>query len=106
MDWNETRRFLAPCFPEEVQTEMDMLLPGELREIRIRAERPTGDKAVRAEPLSVQVEAGNVYLVEGPWNKDYMDEVKVFPHGKYKDQVDGSSGAFNKLALGGRGFFG
>ena len=41
MDWNETRRFLAPCFPEEVQTEMDMLLPGELREIRIRAERPT-----------------------------------------------------------------
>ena len=41
MDWNETRRFLAPCFPEEVRSEMDMLLPGELREIRIRAERPT-----------------------------------------------------------------
>lgn len=41
MDWNETRQFLAPCFPEEVRTEMDMLLPGELREIRIRAERPT-----------------------------------------------------------------
>lgn len=41
MDWNETRRFFSPCFPEEVQTELDMLLPGELREIRIRAERPT-----------------------------------------------------------------
>ncbi len=41
MDWNETRQFLAPCFPEEVRSEMDMLLPGELREIRIRAERPT-----------------------------------------------------------------
>ncbi len=41
MDWNETRRFLAPCFPEEVREEMDMLLPGELQEIRIRANRPT-----------------------------------------------------------------
>lgn len=41
MDWNETRQFLAPYFPEEVCAEMDMLLPGELREIRIRAERPT-----------------------------------------------------------------
>ncbi len=41
MDWNETRQFLTPCFPEEVQSELDMLLPGELREIRIRADRPT-----------------------------------------------------------------
>lgn len=41
MNWNETRQFLSPCFPEEVRTELDMLLPGELREIRIRAERPT-----------------------------------------------------------------
>ncbi len=41
MNWNETRRFLSPCFPEEVRAEMDMLLPGELQEIRIRADRPT-----------------------------------------------------------------
>ena len=41
MNWNETRQFLAPFFPEDVCAEMDMLMPGELREIRIRAERPT-----------------------------------------------------------------
>lgn len=41
MDWNETLHFLSPFFPEEVCAEMDMLLPGELREIRIRADRPT-----------------------------------------------------------------
>ena len=41
MNWNETRQFLSPCFPEEVRTELDMLLPGELREIRIRTNRPT-----------------------------------------------------------------
>lgn len=41
MNWNETRAFLSAFVPEEVRTELDMLLPGELREIRIRAERPT-----------------------------------------------------------------
>lgn len=41
MDWNETREFLESFFPEEVRSELAMLLPGELREIRIRADRPT-----------------------------------------------------------------
>lgn len=41
MNWTETCQFLSPCFPEDVQCELDMLLPGELREIRIRANRPT-----------------------------------------------------------------
>lgn len=66
----------------------------------IRAERPSGDKALRATPLSVQVEAGNVKMVKAPWNKDYLDEMKMFPVGKYKDQIDASSGAFNKLTSG------
>jgi len=64
----------------------------------IRAERATGDKAVRAEPYSVQVEAGNVKVLAGAWNKDFIDEHKTFPVGKYKDQIDAASGAFNKLA--------
>lgn len=65
----------------------------------IRAERPTGDKAVRANPFSIQVEAGNVCIVEGDWNEEYIKELQTFPVGKYKDQVDASSGAFNKLAV-------
>ena len=65
----------------------------------VRAERPTGDKAVRADPLSVQVEAGNVFLLRGEWNQDFIDELKTFPVGKFKDQVDAASGAFNKLAV-------
>lgn len=64
----------------------------------IQAERPTGDKTVRAEPFAVQVEAGNVRLVRGEWNQAYVDEMKTFPVGKYKDQVDASGGAFNKVA--------
>lgn len=41
MDWQQTRQFLSPCFPEEIRSELDMLMPGELQEIRVRAERPT-----------------------------------------------------------------
>lgn len=40
MKWCDTRDFLAPCFPESIRTELFLLQPGELREIRIRAERP------------------------------------------------------------------
>lgn len=41
MNWQETRDFLIPCFPEQIRSELELLEPGELREIRIRAERPT-----------------------------------------------------------------
>lgn len=64
----------------------------------IYSERPTGEKTLRAEPYSVQVEAGNVYVLNAPWTKEFIDEHKVFPVGKYKDQIDSTSGAFNKLA--------
>jgi predicted phage terminase large subunit-like protein len=64
----------------------------------IRAQRATGDKEVRAEPYSVQVEAGNVLLVRGPWNQTFIDEHKTFPRSGFKDQIDAASGAFNKVA--------
>lgn len=69
---------------------------------RAYSERATGDKAVRAEPYAVQVEAGNVKVVAGEWNKTFIDEHKTFPVGKYKDQIDAGGGAFNKLASTGR----
>jgi predicted phage terminase large subunit-like protein len=65
---------------------------------KIRTQRATGDKAVRAEPYSVQVEAGNVFLVKGAWNQAFIDEHKTFPRSGFKDQIDAASGAFNKLA--------
>ena len=53
---------------------------------------------MRADPFAAQWQAGNVRLVSAPWNRDYLDEHEHFPAGKYKDQVDASSGAFNKIA--------
>ncbi|MBI1213640.1 MAG: phage terminase large subunit [Alphaproteobacteria bacterium] len=64
---------------------------------KIQAVRETGSKATRAEPFSAQAEAGNVVLVRASWNQPYIDELCSFPVG-HDDQVDTSSGAFNKLA--------
>lgn len=64
-----------------------------------RAERATGEKSVRAQPYSVQVEAGNVCVLDRDWTQAFIDEHKTFPAGKFKDQVDAASGAFNKLAV-------
>lgn len=68
------------------------------------ADRPTGDKVHRADPYSVQVNNGNVMLVQADWNTSYIEECRYFPFGTYKDQVDGSSGAFNKLNAGRKGW--
>lgn len=64
----------------------------------VHADRVTGDKATRAAPYSVQIEAGNVRIVQGEWNRAFIDEHKTFPVGKYKDQIDAASGAFAKLS--------
>ena len=66
---------------------------------RVTADRPTGDKVVRAEPYAAQVQGGNVLLVKGAWNQDFIDEHVSFPVGRAKDQVDAASAAFNLLTL-------
>lgn len=65
---------------------------------RAYADRPVGDKELRAEPFAAQVQAGTVSVLDREWTRDYLDELDVFPEGKYMDQVDASSGAFAMLA--------
>jgi predicted phage terminase large subunit-like protein len=61
------------------------------------ADRPSGDKALRADPYSVRVNFGEVDLLYAPWNADYIDEMKHFPNSTYKDQIDASSGGHAKV---------
>ena len=70
---------------------------------RCYADRPTGDKILRADTFAVQLNAGNVAMLRAEWNSEYKRELEFFPYGKYKDQVDASSGAFNILLKQGRG---
>lgn len=69
-----------------------------LRGYRMDAEPPKGDKYTRAMPVSVRVNAGRAVLVKGEWNRAFVDELSVFPHGQYADQVDGFSGAYETLS--------
>jgi predicted phage terminase large subunit-like protein len=58
-------------------------------------------KFLRWKPLSAQVQAGNVMLLRGAWNEDFIleltnvtDNPKDYDH---DDQCDAASGAFNML---------
>lgn len=57
----------------------------------------SGNKITRAKPFRAQCQAGNVALLRGPWNEEYLRELSFFPTGKHDDQVDSSSCAFNAL---------
>lgn len=64
----------------------------------VKSERVSGDKETRADPFSSQVNAGNVKLLRGDWNADFIEELRQFPNGKHDDQVDAVSDAFEELA--------
>jgi predicted phage terminase large subunit-like protein len=65
------------------------------------AVNPQGGKEVRANAVSPQIEAGNVYLPDptiAPWIGGFIDECAAFPNGAYDDQVDAMSQALVRLA--------
>lgn len=64
-----------------------------------RASPESGDKFTRAMPFAAQVEAGNVFLVRGEWNRAFLDEAATFPNGKWKDQIDAVTRAFDMLVV-------
>ena len=63
-----------------------------------RAEPQSGAKTTRAEPFAAQVEIGRVSVLKRVWTKAFLDELRFFPKGKYVDQVDAVSSAFNAVA--------
>ncbi len=79
------------------KAQAKFLLTGPLVGHSYSATPESGDKETRALPFAAQAEAGNVYLAPGPWNAVFLDEIALFPLGKWKDQVDAASRAFNVL---------
>lgn len=63
----------------------------------------TGKKEMRAEPFRAQAAAGNVYMLRGDWNEDFLSELASFPNGSHDDQVDAAAGAFVELFGGSTG---
>lgn len=65
---------------------------------RVISEHPTGPKEARAYGFASQMGAGNVYVLNRPWTKEFLEELRFFPKSRYSDQVDAASQAFNRLA--------
>jgi predicted phage terminase large subunit-like protein len=61
----------------------------------------SGDKEVRARPFASQCEYNHVKFFHGEFLDALSKELCDFPRGKYDDQVDACSYAFNCLALAG-----
>jgi predicted phage terminase large subunit-like protein len=68
-----------------------------LQGFAFRPDKVSGSKELRANPLSSQAEAGNVVIVRGAWNEDWLAEAESFPIGEHDDQVDAVSGAYQML---------
>lgn len=66
----------------------------------IVAVNPEGGKEVRAQAVTPDIEAGNVYLPDPSicsWTHDFIEECSNFPNGKNDDQVDSMTQALNRL---------
>lgn len=63
----------------------------------VTTELESGSKLARAEPFAAQWQHGNVDIVLGSWNEDYLNELEAFPEGKFKDQTDASANGFLEL---------
>lgn len=63
-----------------------------------RPDKVTGNKELRAGPMAAAMEAGNLWIVKAPWNRDWETELLEFPLGLHDDQVDSASGAFRDLS--------
>jgi len=59
--------------------------------------RATGPKIERVRPLAAAAEAGNVKLVRGAWNQDFISEAESFPQGTFDDQIDAVASAIQDL---------
>jgi predicted phage terminase large subunit-like protein len=66
----------------------------------VGTDRETGTKVVRATPFASQWQAGNVEIVEAPWNEMLYNQFEQFPDGAHDDMVDAASGAFNEIERG------
>ena len=65
---------------------------------------PTQSKTARAQAVTPEIEAGNVFLpTQAGWLPEFLLEVEQFPAGAHDDQVDALTQALSRLRLSGVG---
>ena len=64
---------------------------------------PTKDKVARVADISASLESGRVSLLNGDWNREFLDQLTKFPSAKHDDMVDCLVMAVNKEIWNGNG---
>jgi predicted phage terminase large subunit-like protein len=95
---------VLPQDPGQAGKDQAATLISHLQGYVVKAVRETGKKETRAEPLAAQWQAGNVDIVAGPWNREYLLEMESFPEGDHDDYIDASSGAYQECIVDDRKF--
>lgn len=65
---------------------------------------PKDSKIVRASSIQPTIEARRVKLLEGAWNRDFLEEVKFFPNVEHDDRTDVLIYAVDTLLIQDSGF--
>lgn len=65
----------------------------------IKTHTVSGSKIKRAEPFAAQWQAGNVMLLKGDWNRQFVNELVGFPDALHDDFVDAAADAFNDVCV-------
>jgi predicted phage terminase large subunit-like protein len=87
-----------PQDPGQAGKDQAQTFKRELAGFTVVTKPVTGDKVVRAGPLSSQVGANNVAVVRAPWTPAFVAQLHAFPDTKRDDKVDAASDAFSELA--------
>jgi predicted phage terminase large subunit-like protein len=90
-------RVSLPQDPGQAGKSQVLYLTRMLAGYHVTSSPESGDKETRAEPMASQVNVGNMLMLRGHWNDALIEEMRLFPNGVYKDQVDALSRAFNEL---------
>ena len=75
---------------------LDKQIAQRLRGLSVRSVRPVGSKEDRWEPLAIALLHGELFILEGSWNAEFIAEMESAP-GKYVDQLDGAALAYQFL---------
>lgn len=67
--------------------------------IGVEGVKPKNDKIVRSTNARSALQRGDMFLVDGRWNYDFVSELVRFPNGRHDDQVDAWSSAYNHLVM-------
>lgn len=86
-------RIGLPQDPGQAGKSQAIYLVGQLDGYQVQAAIESGDKVTRFGPVSSQAKVGNVVIVKGDWNEDFLSSLEGFPDATHDDDADSLAGA-------------